>query len=59
MINLYEVTPIKKCNKLLLQKSETKIFDQKRLHKTLVQIKLEKNLGVWRLNQIIISKINC
>ena len=48
-----KVTLVKKYNKPLLQKSETKIFDQKRFHKRLVPSQLEKNLGVLRLNKIM------
>ena len=40
----YKVTLVKKYNKPLLQKSETKIFKQKRFHKKLVQSQREKKL---------------
>ena len=52
-LHCYEVTLVKKCNKPSLQKSETKIFDQKRFHKKLVPSQQEKMLGVLRLNQIM------
>ena len=52
-LHCYEVTLVKKCNKPSLQKSETKIFDQKRFHKKLVPSQREKNSGVLRLNQIM------
>ena len=38
----YEVTLVKKCNKPLLQKSETKVFDQKKIYKKLVESQREK-----------------
>ena len=48
-----EVTLVKKDNKTLLQKTETKIFDQQRFHKKLVSSQQEKKLGILRLNQIL------
>ena len=36
LLHCYEVTFVKKYNKPLFQKSETKIFDLKRFHKKLV-----------------------
>ena len=52
-LHCYEVTLVKRYNKSLLQKSETKTFDQKRFQKKLVPSQQEKNLGVLRLNQIM------
>ena len=52
-IHCYEVTLVKRYNKSLLQKSETKTFDQKRFHKKLVPSRREKNSCVLRLNQIM------
>ena len=40
--NCYEVTHVKKCYKLPLQKSETKILDQKQIYKKLVESQREK-----------------
>ena len=45
----YEVTLVKKYNKPLLQKSETKIFDQKRFHKKLVPNQRGNNSGVLKV----------
>ena len=44
-LHCYEVTLVKKYKKTLLQKIETKIFDQKRFHKKLVPSQREKKLG--------------
>ena len=53
-LHSYEVTLVKKYNKPLLQKSEIKVFDQKRFHKKLVPSnEKKKNSGVLRLNQIM------
>ena len=49
----YEVSLIKKYDKVLLQKSETNIFKQKRFHKKLVQNQREKKIERFELNQII------
>ena len=49
----YEVTLVKKYNKPLLQKSETKISTKKRFIKNLLKINEKKNSGVLRLNQIM------
>ena len=49
----YEVSLIKKYDKVLLQKSETNIFKQKRFHKKLVQNQQEKKIERFELNQII------
>ena len=46
-LNCYEVTLVKNYNKPLIQKSETKIFKQKRFHKTLVQSKRVKKTLVF------------
>ena len=48
-----EVTLVKKCNKPLLQKSETKVFDQKRFIKNLLKVSEKNNSGVSRINQIM------
>ena len=37
-LHCYEVTLVKKCYKPLLQKSETKVFDQKKIYKKLVDV---------------------
>ena len=52
-LHCYEVTLVKKCNKPLLQKSETKIFDQKRFIKNLLKGSEKNNSGVSRINQIM------
>ena len=52
-LNCYEVTLVKKYNKPLLQKSETKFFKQKIFHKKLVQSQREKKTVVLRLNQMM------
>ena len=49
VVHCYEVTLIKKNNKPLLQKSKTKIFNQKRFHKKLVQSQREKKLGCFEI----------
>ena len=49
----YEVTLVKKYKKGLLQKSETKIFNQKIFHEKLAQSQKEKSSDVLRLHQII------
>ena len=38
LLNCYEVTLVKKCNKPLLKETETKIFDQKRFIKHLFKV---------------------
>ena len=57
-LHCHEVTLVKKYNKPLLQKSETKIFDQKRFLKKLVPSQREKNSGVLRLYQIMPKIVN-
>ena len=55
-LHCYEVTLVNKYYKPLLQKSETRIFDQTRFHKKQDFIKstsTKKNSGVLRLNQIM------
>ena len=49
MIPYYEVTFIKKYNKPLLQKSETEVFKQKKIHKKLVQSQQAKKLGRFEI----------
>ena len=51
-LHCYEVTLVKKCNKLLLQNSETG-FRPKKIHKKLVASSERNNSGVSRINQII------
>ena len=41
-VHCYEVTLVKKCNKPLLQKSETKVFDQTKIYKKLNESEQEK-----------------
>ena len=41
-LHCYEVTPLKKCDRPLLQKIETKVFNQKRFIKNLLKVS-EKN----------------
>ena len=53
LVHCYEVTPVKKCNKPLLQKSEIKIFDQKRFIKNLFKVKEKNNSGVLKINHIM------
>ena len=48
-LHCYEVTPVKKCNKAPLQKSETKIFKQRRFHKKHVQSQREEELGRFEI----------
>ena len=48
----YEATLVKKYNKLLQQKSETKISTKKRFIKNLLKVNEKKTLGVLRLYQI-------
>ena len=52
-LHSYEVTLAKKCNKPLLQKSETKIFAQKWFIKNLFKVNENNNLCGLRINQII------
>ena len=49
MIPYYEVTLIKKYDKPLLQKSETEVFKQKKIHKKLVQSQQAKKLGRFEI----------
>ena len=44
---------VKKCNKLLLQKSETKIFDLKRFIENFFKGNEKNNSDVLRINQIM------
>ena len=53
MLNGYEITLVKKCNKPLQQKSERKVFIQKRYIKNLLKVSKKNNLGVPRINQIM------
>ena len=48
-LHYYEVTLIKKYNKPLLQKSETKIFKQKKIHKKLVQSQRAEKPGRFEI----------
>ena len=41
-LHCYEVTLVKKCYKPLLQKTETKVFDQKKIYKKLAESQREK-----------------
>ena len=52
-LHCYEVTLVKMCNKLLPQKCETKVFNQKRLIKNLLKVSEKNNSGVSRINQIM------
>ena len=52
-LHCYDITLVKKCNKPLLQKSETKVFDQKRFIKNLLKVSEKNNSGVSRINQIM------
>ena len=61
-LHCYDVTLVKEYNKPLLQKSETKIFDQIRFHKKLIQSQCGENSGVFRLKQImskLLTKSKC
>ena len=51
----YEVTLVKKCNKPLLQKSDTKIFDEKRFIENLFKVNEKDKSGVLRIHQIMIN----
>ena len=57
-LHCYEVTFVKWYNKPLLQKSETKIFRQKRFLKKLVHSQLEKKLGNFEIKSDIKSVAN-
>ena len=67
LIPYYEVTLTKKYNKPLLQKSETEVFKQKKIHKKLVQSQQAKKLGgfeikldnVWIANNKQFLQLNC
>ena len=48
-----EVTLVKKRHKPILQKSETKVFDQKRFIQNLFKANEKNDSGVLRINQII------
>ena len=48
-----EVNLLKKSNIPLLQKSETKIFDQETFIKNLFKVNERNNSGVLRINQIL------
>ena len=53
-LHCYEITPVKKYNKPLLQKNKTKIFDQKIFHELvydLLKSNEKKDTGVLSLNQ--------
>ena len=52
-LHCYQVTLVKKCNKPLLQKSETKVFNQKRFIKNLLKVSEKNNSGVSIINQIM------
>ena len=52
-LHCHEVTLVKKCNKPLLQKTETKIFDQKRFIKNLLKINDQNKSSILRINQIM------
>ena len=52
-LHWYEVTLVKKCNKPLLQKRETKIFDQKRFMKNLFKVNEKNKSGILRINHIM------
>ena len=52
-LHCYEVTLIKRCDKALLQESETKIFDQKGFVKTSFKVNEKNSSGVLRINQTI------
>ena len=49
MIPYYEVNLIKKYEKPLLQKSETEVFKQKKIHRILVQSQQAKELGRFEI----------
>ena len=52
-LHYYEVTLVKKCNKTLLQESETKIFDQNIFVKTLLKASEKNNSDLSKINQIM------
>ena len=52
-LHCYEVTLVKKCNKPLLQKRETKIIHQKQFIKNLLRVNKKNKLGILRINQIM------
>ena len=52
-LHCYEVTLVKMCNKSILQKSETKIFNQKRFIKNLFKVNAKNRSNVLRINQIM------
>ena len=49
LILYFEVTLTKKYNEPLLQKSETEVFKQKKIHKKLVQSQQAKKLGGFEI----------
>ena len=52
-LHCYEVTLEKTCNNPLLQKSETKVFNQKRFIKDLLKVSEKSYSGISRINQIM------
>ena len=52
-LHCYGVTPVKKCNKPLLQKREAKIFEQKRFIKDFFKVNEQNNSNVLGINQIM------
>ena len=52
-LHCYEVTLVKMCNKPLLQKTETKIFDQKVFIKNLFKVNEKSKSAVLRINQVM------
>ena len=61
-LHCYEITPLKKCNNPVLQKSETNIFEKKRYMKNLFKVNEKNKLCVLRRNQImskLLTLIKC
>ena len=52
-LHCYEVTLVKKCNKPLLQKRETKIIHQKQFIKSLFKVNKKNKLDILIINQIM------
>ena len=52
-LHCHEVALVKKCNKPLLHKTGTKIFDQKKFIKNLLKVNEKNKSGILRINQIM------
>ena len=57
-LHWHKVTLVKRCNKPLLKKSETKIFDQKRFINNLLKVSKEKYFGSFENQSIAVFASN-